>query len=731
MRIVSTMKRTSLLSLLLIAIVVGACAPQPRPVDNTQITTTGTYTPKSAFDPIQNVNAKAFEDEEELKAFLSNSGNRDFASGGGAVGRAGVAEAAMDAVAPSAAPTMAKGAAQGFSTTNNQVAGVDEADIIKTDGEYIYTITGTTLFIVKAYPGADAEVVATLDLKAQPTGLFIQDNRLAVFGNYYDLDYFKEIDYVPRNGMSFLNVYDISDKAKPTLVKEYKFEGYYFDARMHEGRVYFLAQSTPSVQYPLPIIMDGTTKRTMAASDIAYYPIPYDNVQYITVHSLALASPDLTSSKSIAVQWDNKLYASENNLYLTYTQNINQWEISQEIMMKLLEPKLTQADRTLIEKIKSTDDEVLSQGEKRGKIQQVYSTYFSYLPSKEQQSLQEQIDKETKERMEEYEALQYTIITRISMNDGQLAVDATGKVPGQVLNQFSMDEYNNVFRIATTIQQPWWGIRPMEGVARATEAVAPDAPVAKSAIMPPRQSGSSNNVYTLDMSLNILGRLEELAEGESIYSARFIGDRLYLVTFRQMDPFFVIDLSNPSKPQNLGELKIPGFSRYLHPYDENHIIGIGREATETGRQQGLKISIFNVADVAKPVEVAKWVGEDEYAQSSAEWEHKAFLFDKEKELLVIPAYSYNYDYRSGASSPQYNGAMVFKINTDEIVVRGIVDHTMGQQQYWGPLVERSLWIEDLLYTKSPNLLRINTIDDLAKVKNVDLVSSASGPYKVY
>ena len=198
-----------------------------------------------------------------------------------------------------------------------------------------------------------------------------------------------------------------------------------------------------------------------------------------------------------------------------------------------------------------------------------------------------------------------------------------------------------------------------------------------------------------------------------------------MVTFRQVDPFFVIDLSDPANIKELGKLKIPGFSRYLHPYDENTIIGIGREATETGRTQGLKISLFDVSDVGNPKEIAKFATKEQYASSTAEFEHKAFLFSREKELLAIPAY--NYDFRDSGNN--YNGAMVFKITKDSIELRGIIDHSTGQQ-YYGPLVERSLYIEELLYTKSSGLLRINKIEDLGKVKNIELSGSKDGPYTI-
>ncbi|MEK6816359.1 MAG: beta-propeller domain-containing protein, partial [Nanoarchaeota archaeon] len=319
-----------------------------------------------------------------------------------------------------------------------------------------------------------------------------------------------------------------------------------------------------------------------------------------------------------------------------------------------------------------------------------------------------------------------------------------------IMNQFSLDESSGVLRIATTVNANWWGVLrteagvsgSSEGVAVASvalaapvavdevasDSVATDIAVAKIAPMPPRRSEQMNSIYTLDADLKVIDSLTGLAEGEQIFSTRFIGDRLYMVTFRQVDPFFVIDLSNPADIKELGKLKIPGFSRYLHTYDDNTIIGIGRDATEEGRTKGLKISLFDVTDVANPKEVAKYVSEEDYAQSTAEYEHKAFLFSKEKSLLVIPVYSY--DYKDKGKS--YNGALVFDINREAIKVKGLIDHSKASQSQWySPSVERSLYIEELLYTKSPSLLRINKIDDLSSVKDVDLKVDFKGDIPVF
>jgi len=143
-------------------------------------------------------------------------------------------------------------------------------------------------------------------------------------------------------------------------------------------------------------------------------------------------------------------------------------------------------------------------------------------------------------------------------------------------------------------------------------------------------TGPRNNVYILDDNLKIVGTLEDLAPGESIYSARFLGDKGYMVTFRQMDPLFVIDVSVPDSPKVLGYLKIPGVSEYLHPYDENHVIGVGRDATAEGRMQGLKLSLFDVSDVANPKELSKYIIGNQGTYSEALNDHKSFLFNKER-----------------------------------------------------------------------------------------------------
>jgi len=238
------------------------------------------------------------------------------------------------------------------------------------------------------------------------------------------------------------------------------------------------------------------------------------------------------------------------------------------------------------------------------------------------------------------------------------------------------------------------------------------------------------------MNLSVIGELENLAVGENLHSARFIADRCYLVTFKNTDPLFVIDLSDPTTPAVLGQLKIPGYSNYLHPYDENHLIGVGKETVEANEgdfawYQGVKISVFDVSNVSNPIQIANYTIGDRGTDSPILTDHKAFLFDKSKNLLVIPvlvAEINETQYPEGVppyayGTPIWQGAYVFNITlTEGLVLRGKVTHGedgagVPESSYW---VKRALYIENVLYTVSDKKIKMNSLEDLTEIKEIQL-----------
>lgn len=249
-----------------------------------------------------------------------------------------------------------------------------------------------------------------------------------------------------------------------------------------------------------------------------------------------------------------------------------------------------------------------------------------------------------------------------------------------------MDEHNNKFRIATTSQT--------YGAGRTL---------------------FSNNVFSLDENLKTVGSLQGIAPDETIYSTRFMGDKLYLVTFRQVDPFFVVDLSE-DQPKILGALKIPGFSNYLQPYDDTHIIGFGRDtkATQWGgvQQKGVKISMFDVSDFANPVETDSVVIGDVGTYSEALDNHKALLLDKNKNIMSIPIKGMQPEdpNQIGDYSKTWNGFYVYGFNNTKFVEKGRVFHYTGGSPAY--MQSRSLYIGDTLYTVMDGAIKMNDINNI-------------------
>ena len=312
-----------------------------------------------------------------------------------------------------------------------------------------------------------------------------------------------------------------------------------------------------------------------------------------------------------------------------------------------------------------------------------------------------------------------TTIYRVHMQNNNLTAMAQGEVPGQVLNQFSMDEYGDYFRIATT---EW------------TEE-AQNISITKPLSTPIIISLQSTNVYTLDMNLSIVGRLENISVGENFHAARFVGDRCYLVTFQKTDPLFVVNLKDPTSPTILGNLTVSGYSDYLQPYDENHLIGVGKETVEAESgyfawYQGIKISIFDVSNVSNPVQMANVTIGDRNSYSPVLDDHKALLFDKQMDLLVIPVTVAKIDpsqYPDGVPTSAYGtqvwqGAYVYNITlTDGLVLKGNITHAetaeMPPPTLW---VTRTLYIDDVLYTVSQGKIKLNSLADLTFLMEVDL-----------
>jgi uncharacterized secreted protein with C-terminal beta-propeller domain len=703
----------------------------------------GTETPATPFTLVANQDLKKFSSISELKAFLLNlEANRGQLSGflsspavdfefrvtqeeqrsgalSGPSPQVGI-DSTDGELSATPLPSPLKGTS--YSATNVQVKGVDEPDFLKNDGKYVYILSGDRLTIVNAFPAEDADVAVKIALDIQQgqylQNMFLNNNTLVIFYQEYKEDFvIQEYDYAPRpfpSPQTHALIMDVSDREDPKIVRDFEVSGNYNNARMIGDNVYLITTSE-LYDYRQPIVPKiAESSRTVVFPEIYYFDNPELYYAFNTVTSIDLAADDEQSaieSKTFMMNPAATLYVSEENIYIAYQKNLPYpyyYEThSRERFFEAVVPLLRE---DVQQEIKDIDnDQSLTPSEKWDRVSELLQDTYNRMSEEEKNQLFTKIQ----ESLEEYDAkiqkeTLKTVIHKIAIgSDGLINYSSKGEVPGRLLNQFSMDEHEDRLRVATTSE--FW--------------------------TPHGGSVLHNNVYVLDEGMKIVGNLEEIAKNESIFAARFMGDTLYLVTFERTDPFFVIDLSGDD-PKILGELKLPGFSNYLHPYDENHIIGVGREAKENqyGGVEilGVKLALFDVSDVSNPKVVDIFEIEGATSDSEVLYEHKALLFDRNKDVLSIPV-SIGPDYSEPVPAEEgryiqpkiWRGFYVFGVDPEGgFKLKGTVEHFNDVNDYYyayGVQGSRSFYIDDVLYTVTlNNVIKMNDLETLEEINELEI-----------
>ena len=558
------------------------------------------------------------------------------------------------------------------STTNIQVENVDEADITKTDGDYIYSLSGSDVVITNVQDPSNIKIDSKIQSEEDynPEDLILYNDKLVVISTKY-------IKYGQSN--TLVSVYDVTKKDEPKLVKSCMLPEKYYTSRSIDGKLLVIASGKLREEDNKVVTYyeEDNSKKEIGLENIKRLKKLISNDQTL-IATINLQSTDNVKVNSYLFNVENA-YISEKNMYL-----LNELYSNENIGF-----------------------------EKRVKnlfgIKGVIG-FFNYILN---------------EDYNEYD--DYTNIYKFSIQeDGDIEYLAKNKVRGTTINQFSLDEYNENLRV---------GLETSDG----------------------------SKVVVLDNKLNKIGETECLSKGEKMYSTRFLGEKAYMVTYKNTDPLYVIDLSNPNEPKVLGKLKIPGYSTYLHPYDEHHLIGIGMQTKETiyrdsqgrvtstsARITGMKMALFDVSDVNNPKQISQTIIGDSRTTSAILTNHKALLFSKEKGILAIPVNSYPSDFEVESSSndisklvsqyTNYNknytaeGYAVYNINlTDGFNLKGIINHeiikTSGYRYGYSGKLLRGLWIEDNLYTVSEKMIKVNKLGDLSQISELEIGGDNNGREK--
>ncbi len=483
-----------------------------------------------------------------------------------------------------------------YSMTNVQVQGVDEGDIVKTDGTYLYILRDYELIIMKADNGAVTEVSHTIIGEAwdrvenedgsahtsqkQPTALYIRDDRAVILSDKYSW----EEKGGTESGEDYIavDILDISNPAAPQIVKTLGQDGYLIDSRMIGDKLFIATAynvwdpDEKNNETFVPCLYTDGAKQPVECGTIGILP-GGSSTTYSVLASYDVSAADLINSQSI-LGGGSMVYMNTENLYLADSQY---------------------------------NDTVTSETEEAPYI------------------VTSHVSEST------------TTIHRFSVADGELTYAATGSVPGTLNNQFSMDEKDGNLRLVTNVQSETYQIYVDE---------ANDFQNYK-----PGSTASSTSVYVLDSALSPVGSVTGIAEDEFVYSVRFSGDWSYLCTYRTVDPIFAVDLSDPAKPTVTGAVELPGYSDYLHIWEEGKLFGLGMQTQEVendngetiARMDGMKMVMIDTSDPSNLKELSTLEIDADY--SEALYNHKAILVDHDRNLIAFPAegsyliYSYSPD----------------------------------------------------------------------------------------
>jgi inhibitor of cysteine peptidase len=624
-----------------------------------------------------------FKSEEEFRTFLESNYEDDYGYGG----RGGGLEDFLDA--PLASDSFSPGfdglgsAERSFesnttpnrhSVTNTQVLTIDESDIVKTDGNYIFysrnegyygecyydepyygepmpDSTGVDIYyprpqdcdnktsIVEAFPVENLSVITDINEAGE---LYLVDDTLIV-----------------EKADSY-SAYDVSNKEEPEEVWSFDYEGYLVTSREYNGDLYIITQNYVYEDTPCPIPLlerEGGVSTDVLCTDI-YYPASYGSHEELyTVTKIDPESGDVKDTLSfLSSSYGTIVYMSENNIYITYPDNPDEFSIFYDFIVQN-DDLFSESYVAKVEKLNSYD---ISASSKMNELYELTDDYFNSMPEDEAMKR----EKDILNAFDRYRDKNIRVFsgTGIVVIDNQsLAIKKKGKVQGYLNDQFSLDEYNGMLRVTTTVNPYSSGYYLFDRYYGFEDEMI-------GMVFPEPSSQTENDLVIFDEDLNVIGEVRGLGLTEEVYSTRFVNDVAYVVTFRQIDPFYVIDLSNPREPIVKGELKIPGYSSYLHPLSKNLILGIGQEDFR------VKISLFDVTNPSRPVELSKYsIGEH---WTEVEGNHNAFLHDPEHKVFFLPA---------------EDGGYVLSYENDELTLTKTVS---------GYDVERAIYIDDYMYILS-------------------------------
>lgn len=565
------------------------------------------------------------------------------------------------------------------SKTNVQVEGVDESDVVKNDDRYLYIANFHKLTILDTHTN---EIYTYYDEFFQPSEMYLLDGFVVLLGTINehikypgiypiiapDFGFFGRYFFYGRNSFA-IRVLDVTDMDNITVRRSIEFPNtYHVNSRIIGEDAYFILNSNRFYNYDKDEAFIPSYKDSLKTEDETF--LRPDQIKIMgNAQSWGyqlLVSFNVKADEEIHAEaylgYFGEIYASEDNLYVTRSMyNIFEFRFDgTNWIPNVITPPKT---NTETENTTTTDSQDTS------------------LPT------------EVEEEIEPAWRTDSTMIYRFHLEDGKMEYVSMRVVPGLILNQFNMDEQDDTFRIVTTVTN-------YESWERESFAWSFDV--------------AGNQFRYLD-SIGGMGI------DERIYSVRFNNDFAYVVTFRNVDPLYVVDYSDATNLVVRSELKSPGVSDYLHAYNENLLIGVGRDISLQGRVLGVKISLFDVTnpDLTEEVDIYKVLGE--YSYTELQYNHKALLVLKELNIFALPIHVQNTYYQGT------QGMFVFRVDeeTMRITLETIITHKTEGDWEHDAIITRGVIIQNKLYTVSRNRVKVYDLMTQRSVHTISLIETTA------
>ncbi len=607
-----------------------------------------------------------------------------------------------------------------YSRTNVQVRGVDEADIVKNDGKYLYIVgrtvwvrTGssglaspeTPVYIVRAYPPSELRVVSKLMIKGVVDGLYVWRDKLVIINRSIGYLPLIVVRMPPYGGLrvppltiisgyvSETNVliYNVKVRSQPKLVNRVEVSGNYLTSRLINGSLYLMTT------YPVltfwarnSVLIPEVNGKPLKPSSIGYVNVsPVTEpwiLNYVTIVGINLGNASF-KAEAYVVPYPRWVFVSRDSIYLI-SNSFNYYPIMLEIVRHALIPTLPKNVSVKILHILSSNSTIwrklslinkeLSNYVRRSGIKgaiKVVGSIYGYV-----------------ERKVLWRPLTSSIIIKFRLKGLRAVPVAEAVIPGHILSQFAMWERKGYFIVATT-----------STVIKEVRILGTGGWLGIPVITP--SITTINSIYVLNSSnLRVTASLNNLAKGERIYAARFVGNYLFLVTYRSIDPLFAINLTNPARPEVIGYVNSTGFSRYLHPYGSHYLIGVGLETNKHGIPLGVKVTLYDVGNPRRIKVLSNIVIKASWSTTQVLWNHKAFLINPSKGYIAIPVTIYG---RGFSGSYLY----VIKVSNESLKILGRIKQAG---------VVRAAYIGNYLYAISRNEVTAASLPSLKVVKSLIL-----------